>query len=280
MARRMSYVTKRADSDVFQFTYRTPAKVLAKLKGKPLLISFSFVGQEYPYSIRPVVGQKIKFSLRTTNENYARARSREALAQIESYVDAANSNETSLTKRDMVRMSRAIYEAYVEIHQEEPGLPRRCAEYKALSRAIAEGRITSRHPLKMGEIDGTGATELFGDDLTAGVNALPAGEADRGALESRFGELADYLLAHYRIAVNDETRGRLLLECAAASIDAGWRIKDHANGDYGPDKRIERFGEPFLRLPLGRPQGARRQLPRALCGAFLLTGGSRRGRKV
>jgi hypothetical protein len=40
----MSYVTKRADSDVYQFPYRTPAKVLAKLKGKTLLISLHSFG--------------------------------------------------------------------------------------------------------------------------------------------------------------------------------------------------------------------------------------------
>jgi site-specific recombinase XerD len=242
----MSYVTKRADSTVYQFVYRTPAKVLAKLKGKPILISFSYIAEENPYTIRPVVGEKIKFSLKTSDKHVALARELEALRQIEDYFNAANSNEVELSHRDLVRMSRAIYEAYLEIHQEEPGLPRQLAEHKALSRAISEGRIKSLHPLRMGEINGTTAKELFGEDLTVGVNAFPQGEPDRAALETRFGELADYLLARYHIAVDDATRGRLLLQCAAASIDAGWRLKENAAGDYGPDKRIERFGEPFV----------------------------------
>lgn len=241
----MSYVSKRTDSDIFQFVYRTPAKVLAKLRGKSLLISFSFIGDQNPYSLRPIVGEKIKFSLRTRSKTVAYARELEALRQIEDYFEAANSNETSLSHRDLIRMSRAVYQAYVEIHQEEPGTRRELAEHKALSRAVQEGRITTAHQLKMGDINGTGAAELFGDDLTAGVNALPAGEASREALEARFGELADYLLAHYRIAVDDETRGKLLIQCAAASIDAAWRLKDNAAGDYGPDRRIERFGEPY-----------------------------------
>ncbi len=247
----MSYVTKRDDSAVYQFVFRTPAKVLAKLKGKTLLISLPFIRDEAPHTVRPKVGEKIKFSLKTTNKDVARAREIEALRQIESYCEAANSNEISLKKKGLVSISRAIYVAYVEFHQEEPGLARRLAEHKALSRAIYEGRITSQHPAKMLEINGSGAGELFGDDLTAGVNALSPGDADREALESRFGELADFVLAQYRIAVDDETRGRLLLECAAASIDAAWRLKDHAAGDYGPDKRIERFGEPFV-VPNGQ----------------------------
>lgn len=242
----MSYVTKRADSDVFQFSYRTPAKVLAKLKGKTLLISLPFIWNEAPHTVRPKVGEKIKFSLKTTNKDVAQARELDALRQIEDYFAAANSNEIQLHHRDLVRLSRTIYEAYLEIHQEEPGLPRRLAEHKALSRAISEGRLSSLHPLKMGEIDGSGATELFGDDLTAGVNALPAGEANRDALESRFGELADYLLARHRIAVDEKTRHRLLLQCAAASIKAGHRLKDNAAGDYGPDRYIESFGDPFV----------------------------------
>lgn len=252
----MSYVSKRADSDVYQFVYRTPAKVLAKLKGRFLLISFSYIAQENPFTIRPIVGEKVKFSLKTADKNIAHARELEALRQIEDYFGAANSNEVDLSHRDLVRMSRAIYEAYLEIHQEEPGLPRQLAEHKALSRAISEGRIKSLHPIKMGEIDGASAKELFGDDLTAGVNAFPEGEPDRKALESRFGELADYLLARYRIAVDDTTRGRLLLQCAAASIHAGWRLKDNAAGDYGPDKRIERFGEAFVAPSAGKAVGS------------------------
>jgi integrase len=252
----MSYVTKRADSNVYQFVYRTPSKVLAKLRGKSLLISFSYIADQNPFTIRPIVGEKVKFSLKTADKNVAQARELEALRQIEDYFGAANSNEAELSHRDLVRMSRAIYEAYLEIHQEEPGLPRQLAEHKALSRAISEGRIKSLHPLKMGEIDGTPAKELFGDDLTAGVNAFPEGEPDRDALETRFGELADYLLARYRIAVDDATRGRLLLQCAAASIDAGWRLKDNAAGDYGPDKRIERFGEPFISPSSGKAAGS------------------------
>lgn len=173
MARRMSYVTKRADSNVYQFIYRTPSKVLAKLRGKSLLISFSYIADQNPFTIRPIVGEKVKFSLKTTDKNVAQARELEALRQIEDYFSAATSNEVELSHRDLVRMSRAIYEAYLEIHQEEPGLPRQLAEHKALSRAISEGRIKSLHPLKMGEINGTPAQELFGDDLTAGVNAFP-----------------------------------------------------------------------------------------------------------
>jgi len=134
MARRMSYVSKRADSDVYQFVYRTPAKVLAKLKGKALLISLPPIWDEAPYTVRPRVGEKIKFSLKTTRKDVAQARELEALRQIEDYFAAANSNEIQLSHRDLVRLSRTIYEAYLEIHQEEPGLPRRLAEHKAVPR--------------------------------------------------------------------------------------------------------------------------------------------------
>jgi integrase len=106
----------------------------------------------------------------------------------------------------------------------------------------------------MGEISGGDAKALFGDDLTAGINALPEGTPNQKALEARFGELADYLLAHYRMAVDDETRGRLLVQCATASIEAAWRLKDNADGIYGLDKRIDRFGEPFLPPHANHPE--------------------------
>jgi hypothetical protein len=142
----MRYVTKRADSDVYQFVYRTPKNVAEKLRGMPLLICFSYGYVEEPFTVRPTVGDKIKFSLKTSDKNTANARALEALKQIDGYIGAASASDTKLTHRDLVRMSRAIYVAYVEIHQEDPGPRRDLAEYKALSRAVRDGRISSSHP--------------------------------------------------------------------------------------------------------------------------------------
>jgi hypothetical protein len=86
--------------------YRTPAKVLGKLKGKALLISLLFIWDEAPHTVRPRVGEKIKFSLKTTRKDVAQARELEALRQIEGCFAAVNSNAIQLSPRDLVRLHR------------------------------------------------------------------------------------------------------------------------------------------------------------------------------
>jgi integrase len=91
------------------------------------------------------------------------------------------------------------------------------------------------------------AKNRFGTDLTTGINSLPRTETVEG-LESRFGEITNWVLAHHDLEIDDQTRKALLIEVYKAAQDAGWRLKRNAEGDYSPDPKQERF-PPFEKQP-------------------------------
>jgi hypothetical protein len=91
------------------------------------------------------------------------------------------------------------------------------------------------------------AKNRFGADLTTGINSLPRNETMDG-LESRFGEITNWVLTHHDLEIDDQTRKALLVEVYKAAQDAGWRLKRNAEGDYSPDPKQERF-PPFEKQP-------------------------------
>ncbi len=91
------------------------------------------------------------------------------------------------------------------------------------------------------------AKNRFGADLTTGINSLPCNETVEG-LESRFGEITNWVLAHHDLEVDEQTRKALLVEVYKAAQDAGYRLKREAAGDYSPDPKQERF-PPFEKQP-------------------------------
>jgi len=91
------------------------------------------------------------------------------------------------------------------------------------------------------------AKNRFGADLTTGINSLPPNETVDG-LESRFGEITNWILVHNDLEVDEQTRKALLVEVYKAAQDAGWRLKRNAEGDYSPDPKQDRF-PPFEKQP-------------------------------
>jgi integrase len=137
---------------------------------------------------------------------------------------------------------------FAETFGENPGKPEKWAAWKAFNRAAGEGRITSAPSVRSEPFDEVeAAKDRFGTDLTTGVNALPRTETVEG-LESRFGEITNWVLAHHDLEVDEETRKSLLIEVYRAAQDAGWRLKRNAEGDYSPDPKQERF-PPFEKQP-------------------------------
>ena len=91
------------------------------------------------------------------------------------------------------------------------------------------------------------ARNRFGADLTTGIDSLPPSETVEG-LESRFGEITNWVLAHHDLEIDDQTRKALLVEVYKAAQYAGWRLKRNAEGDYSPDPKQDRF-PPFEKQP-------------------------------
>ncbi len=67
-------------------------------------------------------------------------------------------------------------------------------------------------------------------------------------LESRFGEITNWVLAHHDLEIDDQARKALLVEVYKATQDAGYRLKREAAGDYSPDPKKDRF-PPFEKQP-------------------------------
>jgi len=227
---------------------RVPLKLLPRVKGRTLPISLPPSGEEEPVLVSAKIGDLVKFSLRTRDLNVAKAREAVARSELHKLFNAVGRGPTTITYRQMVGLAGIVYRLFAETFGENPGKPEKWAAWKAFNRAAGEGRITSAPSVQAKPFDEVEAAEnRFGADLTTGINSLPRTETVEG-LESRFGEITNWVLAHHDLEVGEETRKSLLIEVYRAAQDAGWRLKRNAEGDYSPDPKQERF-PPFEKQP-------------------------------
>ena len=243
-----SYIRRNGDSLVYQFLMRVPQRVLPKVRGKTIPISFPPSDREGPALVSTKIGTFAKFSLRTRNLDTAKARASLAQFELQRLFNAVGRGATTISQRQTVALAGCVYKLFSETFGENPGKPEKWAAWKAFNRAAGEGRIISALPIRPEAIDETNAAkDRFGSDLTAGINALPRNETLEG-LESRFGEITNWVLSHHDLEVDDETRKSLLIEVFKAAQDAGYRLKRQAAGDYSPDPKEQRF-PPFEKQP-------------------------------
>ncbi|WP_316182690.1 MULTISPECIES: phage integrase N-terminal SAM-like domain-containing protein [unclassified Bradyrhizobium] len=236
MSLRKTYVAKRADSTKAQFRMRVPTRVLDRVRGRRVILPLGDL------TVTTTLSNVVSFSLRTDDQKLTQRRERAAREALQNIFDAAEQGPQRLDHRQLVALSGDVYRLYVEIYERDPGTTFQWAAHKAFHRAAMEGRINA-FPVVPGQVDRgeiAQAAAAFGDDLTAGVNALPPGEPHE-ALEARFGLLADWVLAERGLELDPETRRQFMVQVGSASIDAGWRLKRAAAGDYTPDPKAQRF---------------------------------------
>ena len=247
MSLHMTYVSRRNDSSHLQFRMRLPKRA-SGARGQRVVISFPNNGGEDPFTVEVTLGDEVKFSLRTADPVTARARDADARAQLEKYFAAAEAPPTSLSHKQRVALSGIVYRLYVKLHEDNPGSPGAWAAFKAFNRAASEGRVVTVSAIVPGEVgDPAEAVRAFGEDLTAGVNALPIAN-DPVGLERRFGLAVDWILAQQGLAIGPDDRTALMREVARAATEAGWQLKRNAQGDYTPDLSAARF-PPFEKNP-------------------------------
>ena len=247
MSRKKTYLRQNGSSP-YQFLMRVPLKLLSSVKGRTVLISLPPSGEEAPVLVRMKIGDFVKFSLRTRNLDVAKAREGVARSELHKLFNAVGRGPTTISQRQMVGLAGSVYNLFADAFGENPGKPEKWAAWKAFNRAAGEGRITSAQSVRPEPFDEVEAAKnRFGADLTTGINSLPRNETLEG-LESRFGEITNWVLAHHDLEVDGETRKALLVEVYKAAQDAGWRLKRNAEGDYSPDPKQERF-PPFEKQP-------------------------------
>ncbi len=171
-----------------------------------------------------------------------------ARSELHKLFNAVGRGPTAISQRQMVGLAGIVYRLFAETFGENPGRPEKWAAWKAFNLAAGEGRITSAPSVRSEPFDETEAAKnRFGADLTTGINSLPRSESVEG-LESRFGEITNWVLAHHDLEIDDQARKALLVEVYKATQDAGYRLKREAAGDYSPDPKKDRF-PPFEKQP-------------------------------
>ena len=243
MVLRMAKHARRSDSSQHQFRQRVPTDVLERVRGQLLVFDLPAVGAVPAQRVPVTIGDEVKFSLRTRDGDSATVLRLHALAVTEKRWQAARTGPAALSHKQIVALAGEVYRLFIDRFEENPGTPDNWAAFKAFNRAIKEGRLAGAPPIDLDRLqDATMATETFGSDLTAGINALPATDDLRG-LEVRFGRLASWVLTLHGIEVDADTRQALLKQVAEAAQDAGWQLKRNAAGDYRPDPQAARFPE-------------------------------------
>jgi integrase len=239
---------RRIGSAPYQFLKRVPLKILPGVKGRTIPISLPPSGEESPVLVSTKIGTFVKFSLRTRDQGVAKAREAVARSELHKLFNAVGRGPTTISQRQIVGLAGIVYRLFADTFGENPGKPEKWAAWKAFNRAAGEGRITSAPSVLPEPFDEmVAAKDRFGTELTTGINSLPRTETVEG-LESRFGEITNWVLAHHDLEVDDQTRQALLVEVYKAAQDAGWRLKRNAEGDYSPDPKQERF-PPFEKQP-------------------------------
>jgi integrase len=237
MSLRKTYVATRKDSpNKILFRMRTPARVLDRVRGRRVILPLGEV------TVTTTIGNVVSFSLRTNDEKIVQRRERAAREALQNIFDAVEQGPQRIDHWNLVALAGDVYRLWIEIYERDPGTTFQWAAMKAFSRAAMEGRISSAPPIFPGrtESEVDQAAAAFGTDMTIAINAMPPGESGE-ALEDRFGLLADWVLAQRGIELDDETRHKFMIQVASASIDAGWRLKRAAAGDYTPDPKAGRF---------------------------------------
>ena len=253
MVLQMTRPTFRPDSAGAQFRKAVPKGIMDRLRGRPLAFQLPSPEGEEPLQLTITPGQVIKFSLRTSDAALAKRRISAANDQAEAIFSAYRNGPTPISQRQAVALSKTVHNLFVSRFQDNPGSPENWAAVKAFNRAISEGRIEKSPPLNPDDLTPNHAAyELFGSDLTAGVDALPEGAfSSDETLEGRFGWLTDYVLTIHAVVTDATSRMEVMKRVAQAAQDGLWQVKRMSEGDYSPDPKATRF--PPLELANAAP---------------------------
>ncbi|WP_370168743.1 hypothetical protein [Bradyrhizobium elkanii] len=239
----MAYIYLDTDSSHWNFRVRTPADVLRILDDDRLMMVFDRCLDEPGFEVQARIRALVKFSLRTPNLAVAEVRKNQALAQLAKVWAAKRSEPKRLNLMQVMGLAGLVHDLYVETFQQEPGERADWIAHKALNRAVREGRLVDVPPIIPGQMPNEQqlALDEFGDDLTAGINALPRSENSDEGLERRYGLLCNWVLTQQCLRVDYATRKRLLVAIAKAGDTGPRQLKQNAVGDYTPDVYREQY---------------------------------------
>lgn len=198
----MTRPTARGDCRTFQFVKRSPKALLAARAGQTIQITIATAAGNV-MTFTPLVSRLLKFSLRTTDADEARARAGAVTAQIASLVKAIEAGPRTLTHKQAAALAGEAYTGLVADYEQDPGS---AAKWAVIGWGFQANRPGSFKPL---------------DDFIA------------FEVES--------VLAKHCVVVCDETR-RKLATGFRDSLAAGMKhLERNARWDYTPDPNAQRF---------------------------------------
>ena len=252
MVFQMARPQSRSGTSNAQFVKRVPADLVRRGVAVGVVCAVEFPSSRtspaHNVNIR-MTAKLVKFSLGTADLATVATRQALAIAHVTGLFAALRAGTTALTWEQTRGLAGEVYRSFVTRHRAEPGSPQAWTAIKGMDRAIIEGRhVDPAHvaALVLDERPGhnaiLAALAAFGDDLTAGIDAIPGSERpDLRALNVRYGGLADHVLALHGLLIDAASRDRLLIEVGHAAIDAARRLKRFAARDYRPCETAEMY---------------------------------------
>jgi integrase len=207
---------RRNDSSFLQLNKRIPTDVVGKARGITLSVP---VGDKVVTKRITGSADKVTLSLGTRDPAEAKARQAAAVAYLERVWAGLRAGPVRLTHKQAVALSGRAYRAFANGLEDSPK-----------TAALWEGVLAANRAAVAGKLSGVASLLLLDDD-----------GRKRVALEQRFGEWADVILAGEGLQVDAESRHRLIVELARSMTDAAEKLKRNAEGDYRPDPNSERF---------------------------------------
>ncbi|QEE41039.1 MULTISPECIES: DUF6538 domain-containing protein [unclassified Methylobacterium] len=180
-----------------------------------------------PADLVKLVGREIeKRSLGTKDPTEARARHFAATMEVEERWANLRKGNQPLSNRQVQALAGEIYSRKVAEHADDPGAPE---EWRR--RTLADRSLQGLRKLSAGKPSAL--------RLATGWSEAEA------VVRSRHGDDVDRFIANKGLIVSEADHRRIVLAAAEASALANESLLRNAEGDYTPDRKAERFPEPF-----------------------------------
>lgn len=188
----MPSVHQRDDSSKFSFRAKVPADVATIARGRRVSIRFPPSRSDPEHVAVVTIGTHVKLALGTRDPATAKARNGIAAAHLQTLYGNLRHGPARLTHKELVALSRRVYDHFVDRFGDDPGDPERWARLKAWNEAVRSGK-QSFSPM-LDSFDRQNEADQFGSMPAAKIAAMrPDSLTDedcREAREVRYGNLA------------------------------------------------------------------------------------------
>ena len=239
----MLHLHRRNDSSLSSFRAKVPADVAKVARGRRVSITFPPTRSDPEHVATVTLSTHAKLALGSRDPETINVRLALAAAHMQMVFSILRHGPVRLTHKELVALSRRVYDHFVDRFGDNPGDPERWARLKAWNDAVRSGKQFFSPMLD--SFDRQNEADQFGSMPAAKIAAMrPDSLTDedcREAREVRYGNLARWVLETSAIALASDQWDALLVEVERAVDDAARRLHMAANGDYRPDPAEKRF---------------------------------------